>query len=214
MPQGFSRSELKDMGVSNSLNLTWLGPLELYGIFVEVAKQAFSDSGFSKRRWDPDEMKSGLYIVPEYLWDDKTVEKRPAIYVTLGDISCDPYASAFSEAGSMGINMQGEQGIEHDYADVKTGSVSWHVVAETRGEALDILGELARYLNMFQSRIQADFCFKSFAVSQISPLQIVKEARERLQCSVSASFRYEQAWQLVEEAPKARIDLKLAVPGM
>jgi hypothetical protein len=212
MPGGISRQELAEIGKPDTLSLQWRGPIELYGIFTEIAKAAFSDSSFSNRRWDADEIKSDIYIVPDYTWDDKTVEKRPAIFVSLADITCTSYSGIASEQGCVGINMTGEHGVEHSYGDVKSGSVSWNVLAETRGEALAIVGELARYLNVFQARIAKDFCFTSFVVSQISPLSVVKEARERLQCSVSASFSYEQYWTLVEDAPKVRlaIDVSLA----
>ena len=209
---GISRAELAETGKKSTMGLVWKGPIELYGIFVELAQSAFSDSSFSERRWNPDETKSDVYIVPDYAWDDVHVEKRPAIFVSLGDIECSPKASAIGEQGCLGVNMRGNIGAEHHYADTKTGIVTWNVLAETRGEALAIVGELARYLNTFQSRIAADLCFSSFAVSRISPLSVVKESRERLQCSVSASFSYDTLWTLVEEAPKARIDLHLSGP--
>jgi len=211
MPGGLSRKDLVEIGKPDTLFLQWRGPIELYGIFTEIAKTAFSGSGFSERKWDADEAKSDIYIVPDYTWDDKVVEKRPAIFVSLDNITCSPYSGIASEQGCVGINMTGKHGVEHSYGDVKSSSVSWNVLAETRGEALSIVGELARYLNTFQSRIAKDFCFTSFVVSQISPLSVVKEARERLQCSVSASFSYEQYWTLVEEAPKVRIAVDVSV---
>lgn len=208
-PQGVSRQELSELGVSSTTGLSWRGPLELYGCFAELARQAFSESGFSSRKWNQDETKSDVYITPEYLWDDLHVEKRPAILVRLAEIRCTPYSSTFSEPGGMGINIRGEHGVEHKFADVKSGFVTWDVIAETRGEALSILGDLAKFLNVFQSRIAEDLCMKTFYVTQISPLSVVKEARERLRVSVSAEFSYEYSWSLVEEAPKAKIDVEI-----
>ena len=209
MSSGISRQQLKAIGKESTLGSLWRGPIELYGLFVELAQTAFSDTGFSSRRWNKDEKKSNIYIVPDYIWDDVNVEKRPAIYVSLGNIECTPYANAIGEQGSMGINMRGEHGVERYYGDVKSGTVTWNVLAESRGEALTLVGDLARYLNIFQNQIKDDLCLRSFAVSQISPLAVVKEARERLQCSVSAVFSYEYSWTLVEEAPKAKIDIHM-----
>lgn len=211
MSGGLSRSELKAIGKDSTIGMQWIGPIELYGMFVELAKSAFSDSGFSTRRWNSDERMSEIYIVPDYVWDDVTVEKRPAIFVSLDALTCTALPSAVGEQGCIDINMQGEYGAEYHYGDTKSGSVTWNVLAETRGEALTILGDLARYLNTFQPKITKDLCLLSFAVSQISPLSVVKESRERLQCSVSAAFSYEQYWTLVEDTPKTKIDFDISV---
>lgn len=207
--KGISRAELSEIGKSSTMGATWRGPIELYGAFVELAQQAFSDSGFSEKKWNSDEKKSDIYIIPDYVWDDQNVEKRPAVYVSLGDINCEPFAPQIGRPGEMGMNLRGERGAEHYFRDIKSGTVSWNVLAESRGESLSIVSDLAKYLNVFQSRIRVDLCMKTFAVTQISPLNIVKESRERFQCSVTATFSYEFGWTLVEEAPKARIDLHI-----
>lgn len=213
MPSGLSTSQLRELGLKSTGQYVWRGPVELYGIFVELTQTAFSEHGFSKRRWNPDEKKSDIYIAPDYLWDDVHVEKRPAVIVSLGELACQPYDGIMG-GGKVGIDIQGEHGVEHHYCDVKTGSVIWRVVAESRGEALSISGEIFRYFNVFQDAIRGDLCFTSFQVRQLNPLNVVKEARERLQGDVSASFSYEDSWTLVEDAPKAKIDIDAHVDGM
>ena len=213
MSKGFTKEELKDLGLKGTSGISWRGPIELYGTFVELARQAFSDSGFSQKlRWDADPLKSGIHIVPGYLWDDATVEKRPLVYIELGELKCIPRES-MAGTGLVGMNMQGEHGSEYSNSVVVGGAVSFNAVGETRGETLSIANDLFRYLCIFAQPIRSDFCFSSFTANGISPLTVVKEARERLQCAVSATFGYEYSWTIVEEGPKAKIDLHINQNG-
>lgn len=206
MPDGLSTKQLGELGLESTNGLAWKGTVALYGIFVELTMHAFSENSFSRRRWDKDPTKSDVYIAPDYLWDDKVVEKRPAVIVSLGDISCQPQQGMMG-GGRTGSDMCYETGTAHHYSDIKSGSITWRVIAETRGEALNILDELFRYFNVMQDVIRRDLCFTDFHVAQVSPLVLVKEARERLQGGLLAQFSYEDCWTLVEQAPKVRIDV-------
>jgi len=208
--QGLSPAEMKNLGIKNTASMYWRGPIELYGMFVELTVKAFSDGSFSDVRWNKDPQLSGIHIAPDYIWDDVTVEKRPAIIVSLGDINCTQHQS-FMNDSCVESSSQGEYGAIYKFCDSKSGIVSWNVIAETRGEALSLAGDLFKYLNVYQAPIRRDLCLSSFHVSGISPLSIVREARERLKGAVTAEFGYQDAWQLVQEGPKLKVaDMRVA----
>ena len=197
--EGISREELLSYQVESTMADIRKDPLVLYGIFTELTCQLFAVDGFSDVRWDRDPKKSGIYIAPEYVWDDVTVEKRPAVFISLQPLEFSTYSDR--HGGKVAMDLK--EGT-YDYARRIVGTVQWIVIGETKGEALKIGTDILNYVDAFSDVIAKDFCFEEFGVTQFKPVDIVKEARERIRTTLTARFVVQETWSLKQESPKLK----------
>jgi len=179
-------------------------PLVLYGIFVELVRQFYSDKNNLPLdtcvHWDPDPDKSSIWIDSEYRWEDEAIEMRPAIYVHLGNISYTPMA--YRRDGQ--VDMDLEQG-EYKYLRRGAGSVSWVHVGRQKGETVTLAGATMDYLDAFTTAIRQDFNFETFQIKGIQPLSLgEKESKERYRSLVAATFTFQDTWTTKLESQKLK----------
>lgn len=199
MAGGMSREELMGYELSSTIGGLRKDPMILYGIFTELTRQLFAVEGFSDFQWNADPAKSRVYIEPEYVWDDETVEKRPAVFISLQQLEYSTYTDR--HGGKIAMDMR--EGT-YDYARRITGTVQWIVIGSTKGEALKVGTDILNYVDAFSDIIAKDFCFEEFGVVQFKPADIVKEARERIRTTLTARFVAQETWTLKEESPKLK----------
>jgi len=178
-------------------------PLVLYGIFLELARQFYSDSNSIpidvEATWDPEPTKSKIWIDTEYRWEDEDPEFRPAIYVKLGAIEYKSLTGRHD--GLMGTDL--EQG-EYHFSRNGTGTVSWIHIGRKKGEAVILAGATLDYLDAFSRVIRDDFCFQTFEVMGLSPMALDKESKERYRSVVTATFSFQDTWALKLESQKLK----------
>jgi hypothetical protein len=178
-------------------------PIVLYGIFLELARQFYSDSNNIPidvvAVWEPDVLKTGIWIDTEYKWEDETPEFRPAIYVKLGAIKYDSLTGRHD--GMTGMDL--EQG-EYHFSRNGTGTVSWVHIGRSKGEAVILAGATLDYLDAFSRVIRDDFCFQTFEVVGLSPMALDKESKERYRSIITASFSFQDTWSLKLESQKLK----------
>jgi hypothetical protein len=194
-----TREELALYQMTSSLGEIRKDPMVLYGIFLELTRQLFATEGFSDYVWDQDPAKTDIWIQPEYLWDDETVEKRPAVFISLPQLDYSSYTGR--NDGQIAMDLKEA---EHDFARRIKGAVQWIVIAEAKGEALKGGTDILNYVDAFASVIARDFCLEEFYVTQFKPVVVVKEARERIRTTLTAQFTAQETWTLKQESPKLK----------
>lgn len=199
MSGGVSRGDLTQYGLTSTLGDLRKDPMVLYGIFLELTRQLFSADYYSDYTWTPDPTTSKVYIQPEYVWDDEIVEKRPAVFISLPELNYSSYTQ--KNSGITGMNLKEA---EYCYARRLQGSVQWVIIGETKGEALKVGTDILNYIDSFGDVIARDFCFEEFYVTQFRPVNVIKEARERIRTTVSATFVAQETWSLKLESPKLK----------
>lgn len=181
-------------------------PTLLYGIFVELARQFYSNPdnhplGTPIKVWDPDAAKTQIWIDTEHRWEDEHPEMRPAIYVQLGDLSFRSLTGRTD--GKMGGNLKEA---ETTYSRNGTGTVSFVHLAGTSAEACALADSTMDYLDAFGGVIRDDFCFTSFQLVQRSPRkQMPKESKERYASVVTFSFEFQDRWVLKQETQRLKV---------
>lgn len=178
----------------------------LYGIFVELARQFYSNAenhplGTPIKVWDPDPGKTQIWIDTELRWEDEHPEMRPAIYVQLGGLT---YKSLSGRTdGKMGGNLKEA---EIFFTRSGTGTVTFVHVAGTADEACTLADSTLDYLDAFGAVIRDDFCFTSFQLTQRVPRQqMPKESKERYGSSVTFSFELQDRWTLKQETQHLKV---------
>jgi hypothetical protein len=180
-------------------------PIVLYGIFIEIVRQLYSNpDNFplgipADVRWTSDPAPTRIWIDTDYVWEDTNPEVRPAIYTKLSDIT---FASlAGRKDGIVGVDIvEGEKW----YATTGTGSVSWVHIGRTNAEALVLAGATLDYLQGLSQIIRDDYCFQTFSLASMSPLQAAKESKERYHSIVTFSYSCQDVWVVKTESPKLR----------
>lgn len=181
-------------------------PTVLYGIFVELLRQFYSNSnnygfGVPLKIWKPSNDETEIWIDTELRWEDERPEKRPAIYVKLGEIS---YASLTGRKdGLMGGDCDNSV---HSYSRNATGSVSFVHIAGTAGEACVLGDATLDYLDAFGSVIRDDFGMQSFFLSgRIPKMQMPKESKDMFGSQVTFGFEIQDCWTLKLEAQRLKV---------
>lgn len=178
-------------------------PLVLYGMFVELTKQFYSNADNLANdicaTWDADPTKTQLWIDSEYVWNEAVVEFRPAIYIKLGPIT---YASITGRHDSL-YHVDLEQG-EYHFTRSGTGTAMWVHVGTTKAEAVTLSGTTLDYLDAFSRIIKQDFHFETFEVVQMGAIETEKESRERYRSTVTVSYSFQDTWALKLESPKLK----------
>jgi hypothetical protein len=180
---------LMDEGIAEKISLLChirKTPNVLYGMFLELTRQFYSDHNNipidTCAHWDPDPTKSSIWIDEEMEWDEENIEKRPAIYIKLGNIT---YKSLTGRHDSrMGVDL--EQG-EYKQSRNGEGTVTWVHIGSSKTEAAILAGSTLDYIDAFSWVIRDDLRFQTFELSSISPMAYEKEWPTRKnQKSVSA----------------------------
>jgi len=178
-------------------------PLMLYGIFVELTHQFYSDVNdlpFAvTQTWNEDPAKSKIWIDTDYQWEDKNPEFRPAIYIKLGEIVYKTYAGRPSSL----ISVDLEEG-EYHHQRVGEGTVSWVHIGRTKGESIILSGTTLDYFDSLATVIRDDFCFDSFEAGTIAPMSLDKESKERYRSVVTMKFSFQDNWAIKLESPKLK----------
>jgi hypothetical protein len=188
-------------------------PNVLYGMFLELTRQFYSDHNNipidTCAHWDPDPTKSSIWIDEEMEWDEENIEKRPAIYIKLGNIT---YKSLTGRHDSrMGVDL--EQG-EYKQSRNGEGTVTWVHIGSSKTEAAILAGSTLDYIDAFSWVIRDDLRFQTFELSSISPMAYEKESKERFRSVVTAAFTFQDTWTIKLESPKLKKVLFNAGQGL
>ena len=174
----------------------------LYGIFLELARQLYSDENNMllgmATLWNADPAKSKIWIDTEYIWEDNTPEFRPAIYIALQGLKLAPVVGQKSRVG-----FETEEGEAH-YAREITGSVTFVHIGQTKGETVNLIDNTYEFFDGLADIIRQDFCFRTFSVTDVTPLKIVKAEKDHLRGEVVAAFSYHDTWSVKLESPKLK----------
>jgi len=182
-------------------------PMVLYGIFVEIVRQYYTDPlnyplGMQPDiGWNIDVTKTKIWIDTEYQWTDDTPEVRPAIYVKLSDITYESLTGR--RDGWMWSDL--EQGEKH-YSRSGQGQVTFVHIGRTNGETVALGSATQEYLNALAQQIRDDFCFLEFRLVQAKPLsETAKESKERYNGMVVFAFAFQEVWAVKQESPKLKV---------
>lgn len=180
-------------------------PTVLYGIFVEVLRQFYSQEMNLPRAvvgaiWDKDPKKSTMWIDTELRWEDDHPGVRPAISIGLGPLT---YSSLTGRAdGYMGTDL--EEG-ERNFSREGNGTVSFRHIGQTDGESTVLADATMDYMDGFSQIIRDDFCFKKFGlVSRVPLVRRAREAGERWGSNVDFAFEFEDTWTVKIESQKLK----------
>jgi len=215
-------------------------PLLLSGIFLELMRTYYSDSGNLPQginyTWSPvssvvvDSFRTSgnhevlkkavetlpektVVIEPEFDEEFTILEKRPGIWVHIGDIDyTNTSKSMQGRSAQIGMDLK-----EAEYLNSREGStiVYFTHIGRTKGEALSFATATLDYLDAFSAIITNDFCFERFAPIKITKPSSVKEARRRYVCSVICTLSFQDTWTIKRESPKLRaVEMRIrAVAG-
>lgn len=182
-------------------------PLLLYGLFVELLRQIYSEEiQDPELGWvwagkdgsqDTDPESSDVWIDAEYKWNDAHPDMRPAVYVALGPIKYAPTAG-----GSRGLTHIDLKEGEYEYTRTGTGTLTVVHIGSTKGEGVRLATLTHDYLDAFSDVIRQEYCFKQFNVVEAVPAQVVKEEKDNIRSLVSATFSFEDTWTLKLESPR------------
>ena len=181
-------------------------PTVLYGIFVEVARQFYSNAdnrpiGTPIKVWSPDPQQTAIWIDTELRWEDEHPEMRPAIYVSLSPIT---YTSLSGRTD--GLTGMVIEDAEYTFARSGKGTVSFIHVGGTDAEACTLGDATLDYLDAFGMVIRDDFCFTSFALTErVAKRLMPKESKERTASVVTCAFEFQDKWVLKLESEKLKV---------
>ena len=176
-------------------------PTVLYGIFQELVQQFYStEENFPRvviaKAWNRDIKKTGVWIGPEWRWNDDNPEFRPAIVVTLSTIR---YTSTGGRSdGIIGGNLQDA---ETFHSRTGTGTVTFRHIGAADGEAVALADATQDYLDAYCGVIRSDFCFKTFnLVERVPTAPRERESKERWNSMVTMAFEFEDTWTIKLES--------------
>lgn len=178
-------------------------PLLLYGIFIEITRQFYSDANDLpiqvSATWQEDPKKTKIWIDSDYRWEDENPELRPAIYIKLNPVEYSTYSGRLTTQISTDL-----QSGEYFHERLGEGTAQWMHVARTRGESIILAGTTLDYLDSMSTIIRDDFCFDSFEVKNISSIALDKESKERYRTAVTVKFSFQDMWSIKMESPKLK----------
>ena len=176
-------------------------PVVLYGIFTELARSFYSTGvlGAAFPVWATNPSATGIWIDQEQVWEDKSPQHRPAIYVQLS-----PLKFASDTGKSSGLSGMEMKEAEYSFQQRVSGQVTWTHIGATRSESLLLCETTLEMLSAFQSPIREEFCFDRFNVIGFNPTRVEKESREVFNSAVTAEFSFQEAWALKLESAKLK----------
>lgn len=179
-------------------------PLILYGMFLELTRSlySFEDNLYPPARtWSATNEKDHLFIDPSYKWDDKNIDRVPAIYIDIGDltVSSDPVKGI----GSHGTHFDLAEGV--DYREhVVGGSVVWAHIGDTRAECLLYQSITYDLIAGLSFTIKRDFCLEKFDVRGILKPRLQSDEPRTYVSEVQATFQFREPYALKRETPKLK----------
>lgn len=175
---------------------------QLYGLFLELTRQLYSAKNNllfdCNAVWNSDPKLSKIWIDTEYIWEDKTPEFRPAIYISINGLNLQPLVSP---KGEIGGNLQ--EGEKYYGREIK-GAVTFVHIGQTKGETINLMDNTYSFFDGLSDVIRQDFCFDKFNVVNINPLRVVKAEKDHLRGEIIASFSYTDTWSVKLESPKLK----------
>lgn len=188
--------------------LVQMSPWVVQGVIYELLTKFFMGNtpeslGYPfKLRYDPDKLKSGIFVDIAYNYDASAANKRPSIFVSRGDSTIK------------GLTF-GHQVPQIDVANSEQTKLLIHTVPITVSVIaspimmVELLADYAKQAFIsFQHQIQTDFCFRRFRLIGISKPQIYVEAKEYFVVNLSIEVVYDEGWVLIRD------DLKLKSIGL
>ncbi len=172
---------------------------------MELLRQFYSDHAgdplwVPQRLWTDNPQTTQIWIDTEARWEDEQPKLRPAIYVKLNPTTFESLTGRKDARSGMDL-VNGE----YEFSRSGTGAVSFVHVGRTAGEAVTLADATMDYFDAFGMVIRNDFCFDSFNLAQRVPLEIrEKEARNRLESTVTFAYTHQDRWTLKLESPQIR----------
>ena len=185
-----------------------MSPWVIQGIVYELITRFFQGNtpaslGYPlKLTYDPDKLKSDIYVDIAYNYNASAANKRPSIFISRGD--CDIGGK------TMGHQVPGGDVAESTMARLLISKVPINVavIASPVAQA-ELLADYAKQAFIsFQQEIQHDFGFRRFRLTEVSKPQIYVEAKEYFVVNLSIEVVYDEGWIL------RRDDLKLKSAGL
>lgn len=181
-------------------------PLILTGMFVELIRALYAEEDNlypPARTWVPtnDEDEDHLFIEPAYKWDDKNIERKPAIYVDIGDLKLSEKVT--QGIGSHGVHYDLKEGV--DYREHVAGtSVSFAHVCEKRSECMLYEGITYDLLAGLSFAIKRDFCLEKFDLKAILKPKQTSDQPITFVAEVQATMQFREPFALKRESPKLK----------
>jgi len=152
--------------------------------------------------YDPDKLKSGIYVDIAYNYNAAAANKRPSIFISRGD--CDIGGK------TMGHTVEGGSIADSTAARLLLNTVPINVaVIASPIMMVELLADYTKQAFIsFQQEIQRDFRFRRFRLREVSKPQIYVEAKEYFVVNLSIEVVYDEGWIL------RRDDLKLKTVSM
>lgn len=177
----------------------------LYDFFVELVRKIYRDSvgklyGTPDRRWGMTPQFDQIWIDTEFNWKPEHPEFLPGIFVKIPRIQ---YSSWMGNVNRP-VDIDTENGV-YQYQRVGTGTVSFHHVSRTSGEAVALCDNTRFQLSDFASQIAEDACFTKFMEHEVSPLSPAqKDSKETYQSVTTFMFEFAEKWGVKLESPILR----------
>lgn len=185
-----------------------MSPWVVQGVIYELITKFFLSNpaeamGYPlKLKYDPDKLKSDIYVDIAYNYNAQAANKRPSIFISRGNCSIG--------GKTMGHQVPGGNVSESTMARLLINQVPINVavIASPVAQA-ELLADYAKQAFIsFQQEIQSDFGFRRFRLTEVSKPQIYVEAKEYFVVNLSIEVVYDEGWIL------RRDDLKMKTVGM
>lgn len=188
--------------------LVSMSPWVVQGIIYELITRFFSNNppeamGYPLRlRYDPDKLKSDIYVDIAYNYNAQAANKRPSIFISRGDCKIG--------GKTMGHAVPGGNIAASTTTKLLINQVPINVavIASPVAQAELLADYTKQAFVSFQQEIQADFGFRRFRIVEVSKPQIYVEAKEYFVVNLSIEVVYDEGWTL------RRDDLKMKTVGM
>ena len=185
-----------------------MSPWVVQGIIYELITRFFSGNpaeamGYPlKLKYDPDKLKSDIYVDIAYNYNAQAANKRPSIFISRGNCTIG--------GKTMGHQVPGGNVAESTLARLLITQVPINVavIAAPVAQAELLADYTKQAFISFQQEIQSDFGFRRFRISEVSKPQIYVEAKEYFVVNLSIEVVYDEGWTL------RRDDLKMKTVGM
>lgn len=139
------------------------------------------------QKYSPIKEQSQIYIDNSYNWKADVASKRPAIFISRGDVSL-----SYPTIGQ-GIGSHAQDSEQFRFAQQKM-PISVIVVASPVG-FVEQLADYVKYpLIYFAQEIQRDFCIGQFRLTSIGRPQILVEAKDNFSIELSISTEFNDRW--------------------
>ena len=160
-----------------------LTPWTVQNICYEVLRNYMlrnspQSQGFAfTQTYDPDQTKTGIIIDIAYHYKDSVVQKRPAIYVSIG-----PASFAFPTMNQLiGINAMESESVKFSIVQMP---VNLAVVGTNVGFAEQLAEYVFKVFLRMQEVIRNDFCLRQLKLVEVSQPTLYLESKDHFAVSV------------------------------